>query len=115
MLTILVEGGPFAILTNFIGIAALAWNAGRLASAGKIGSTRVVVALSAAALCVGIVGYGVGLHQASNALNGATLDPDQAARMWRMAMGIAPIPLFSGAIWGALNALLLCWDRAPKA
>jgi len=114
MLAIIAEGGPFAILANFIGIAALALNAGRLASAGKVGSTRVVLALSAAALCVGLLGHGVGLHQGANALNSLSLDPTEAARMWRMVMGIAPIPLFCAAFWGALNAFLLCWDRRVK-
>jgi len=115
MLYLIAEGGPFAILTHAVGISALLWNTARLVTRGAFGSTRTVVGLSAAALCVGITGWGVGLHQAAHALSSASLEPAEAARMWRLAMGIAPIPLFSAAAWGALNAVLLCWTRSAKA
>lgn len=112
-LNVLFDGGPFGLLANALGAGALGLNALRLASRGELVSTRAVVALTSAALLVGVCGWATGLNVAASALSGADLPPEQLAMMWRQANGIALLPLQQASAWAALGAMLLCWSRSP--
>ncbi len=111
MYEILADGGPFAILTNVLGLTALALNVARISSRGRAMSIRPVVAVIAATFFLGFAGWSMGLYQAGMHLSAAELPPEEAARLWHMAMGIAQIPNAFAAAWCTLNAALLAFSR----
>ena len=115
MMDMILNGGPFGILVNLLGLAALVLNIWRIASRGRI-SIRMVVAVAGGALLVGLFGTSFGIYLVSGAVVQAsdTLGPDEVANMWHAGSGIAQIPTVFGAAWFALNALLLSVSRSPR-